>query len=268
MAYVATAPMSAQQQDDRPIVFGRHPVREWLLSGRRAEKLYVREGLRSPWLAELEALASAQRVPIQRVPGARLDSLTGTRHHQGVALIGGLVAYWALETLLEQAFAQDPRPLLLVLDQIVDPHNVGAILRTAEAAGVQGVIVPKHGAAPISPAVLKTSAGAAVHLAIARATNLVRALQTLKQAGFWVIGADQGADRLLWEQDYSGPTALVIGNEGKGIRPLVRRHCDALVRIPMRGQVASLNASVAAAVLLYAALEDRWRQSLKPYPAA
>ena len=243
------------------IVFGRHPVREWLRAGKPAEKLYIREDLRTSWLGELEHLARQAGVPVQRVPAERLQRLTGTHRHQGVALLAGLVSYWELDKLLENAFAREPTPLLLVLDQLEDPQNLGAILRTAEAAGVSGVIVPRHGSAPIAGAVLKSSAGAAAHLPIARVTNLVRALATLREAGFWIVGAEAEAQTCLWELDYADPIAFVIGSEGHGIRPLVRQHCDWLVHIPMQGRVGSLNASVAAGVLVYTALEARWRRA-------
>lgn len=242
---------------------GRNPVREALEQAEtRVEKVLLQEGAGGPAIEAIRRAAAARGIPVQTVPKARLDRLVPGATHQGVVALIAPVAYWDLEDLLATV-APSPelvtarRPLLLALDQIEDPHNYGAILRTAVAAGVSGVIVPRHHMAPLSAVAVKASAGAALRLPIARVTNLAEALESLKSYGFWIAGASPQGQITLWEMDWHRPLVLVLGNEGRGLRPRVAQTCDVLVSIPLRGPVASLNVSVAAGILLFAAIRER-----------
>jgi 23S rRNA (guanosine2251-2'-O)-methyltransferase len=187
-----------------------------------------------------------------------LDRRAGSGRHQGAVGIVSAKAYRSLEELLETARRHDS-PLLVVLDGIEDPHNLGAIVRTAEAAGAQGVLLPTRRAVGLTATVARASAGAIEHLPVARVVNVAQTIERLKAANFWVYGLDAKGTRRYWEVDYRGPVALVVGGEGRGIRPLVAGQCDGLVRIPLQGKVQSLNASVAAAVVLYEVLRQRAR---------
>jgi 23S rRNA (guanosine2251-2'-O)-methyltransferase len=227
------------------LVYGRRAVRE-ALRGRR-EVLEVAATERAvaaePWLAEQGPRIRAER---------ELSELAGTRDHQGVV---ARVEPFRYADAYELAAADSP--LLAVLDRVTDPRNLGAVCRSAEGAGATGVVVPAHGSAIVTPAVARSSAGAVEHLPIAVVTNLARYLQEVKGPSLWVFGAAGDADTAMWDADLSGGLALVLGAEGKGLRPLVRRSCDALVSIPLAGDVDSLNVSVAAALLLYEARRQR-----------
>lgn len=254
-------PAGGRAEPRSSVVVGRRPVAELLRSGRPVDRLYVAEGAEA--LGELVELARQQGIPVQRVPRPVLRRLSGTEHHQGVVARTAPVGYVELEDLT----APDARrpggvdealpPLILVLDHPTDPQNVGALLRTAEAVAVRGVVLPVRRSAPITPAVERASAGAVRHVRLARVSSVADALLRLKKAGFWAVGAEPEARQSLWEADLTGPVAVVIGSEGEGMSELVRRRCDLLVRIPMFGAVASLNASVAGALMLY---EVRRRQ--------
>lgn len=244
--------------EESTIVFGRRPVAELLRSGRPVERIWVAEGARD--LGPILELASRQALPVQRVPREVLQRLCGTDRHQGVAARASAVELVPLVELLEPQGAVPPQeaaaaaglpPLLLVLDHLTDPQNVGALLRTAEAVGVRGVVIPARRAAPLTPAVERASAGAVRHVRISRVSSVADALLRIKKAGFWVVGTDPAAERSLWEADLRGAVAVVVGSEGQGMSALVRRRCDLLVRIPMFGRVGSLNASAAGAVVLY-----------------
>ncbi len=242
---------------------GRNPVREALEQEEtRVEKVLLQEGVGGPAIGAIRRAARAHGVPVQVVPKARLDRLAAGAVHQGVVAFVAPVHYRTLEELLEEVApspeaVRERQPLLVALDQIEDPHNYGAILRTAAAAGVAGVLVPRHHMAPLNAAALKASAGAALRVPIARVTNLTRTLETLKAHGFWVAGASPSGDVSVWEMDWHRPLVLVLGNEGRGLRPGVARACDLLVSIPLRGPVESLNVSVAAGILLFAATRTR-----------
>jgi 23S rRNA (guanosine2251-2'-O)-methyltransferase len=228
------------------LVYGRRPVQEALRGRREVLELLAtdRALAAEPWLAEANA---------RRRPDRELTELAGTRDHQGVV---ARVEPYRYADAYELAGVE--RPLLAVLDRVTDPRNLGAVCRSAEGAGATGVVVPAHGAAVVTPAVARASAGAIEHLPIAVVTNLARYLEEVKGADLWVYGAVGEADATsMWETDLSGGVAIVLGAEGRGLRPLVRRTCDALVSIPLDGQVESLNVSVAAAVLLYEARRQR-----------
>ncbi len=242
---------------------GRNPVREALEQVEtRVEKVLLQEGASGPAIEAIRRAARAHGIPVQMVPKARLDRLAAGAVHQGVVAFVAPVRYRTLEELLEEVApspeaVQERLPLLVALDQIEDPHNYGAILRTAAAAGVAGVLVPRHHMAPLNAAALKASAGAALRVPIARVTNLSRALEKLKAYGFWIAGASPSGEVSVWEMDWRRPLLLVLGNEGRGLRPRVAQACDLLVSIPLRGPVESLNVSVAAGILLFAATHAR-----------
>jgi 23S rRNA (guanosine2251-2'-O)-methyltransferase len=237
----------------KDVIFGRHAVREALRAGQPLNKIILACGITPPVRRELVALARRRGVPVQEVARARLDALVPGAKHQGVLALAAGQAYVEVEDLLA---AGDP-PLILVLNEIQDPHNLGAILRTAEAAGCAGVVIPARRAAGITPAVVKASAGAAIHLRVARVANIAYTLRYFKENGLWVVGADPEGEELYWEADLQGPLALVIGGEDRGLGRVVRGECDYLVRLPMFGRVGSLNASVAAALLVYEAVRQR-----------
>jgi 23S rRNA (guanosine2251-2'-O)-methyltransferase len=228
------------------LVYGRRPVREALRGRREVLEVWATERAMKaePWLAEARPKQKADR---------ELSERAGTRDHQGAL---ALVAPFGYADAYELAAAG--RPLLAVLDRVTDPRNLGAVCRSAEGAGATGVVVPAHGSAVVTPAVARASAGAVEHLPVAVVTNLARYLEEVKGGDLWVFGAaGEAAAKPMWETDLSGGAAIVLGAEGKGLRPLVRRTCDALVSIPLYGQVESLNVSVAAALLLYEARRQR-----------
>lgn len=239
-------------------LYGINPVREALRAGRRpVRRLFLAEGLRPTMpLREIVALARQRGCSVETQPRQVLFRLVGTKEHQGFVLEAGPYPYVELAEIVAAARAAGPAAVVLLLDRLQDPQNVGTLLRTAEAVGVQGVVLPQHEAAMITSAVVKASAGASEHLAVARVPNLVRAIRMLQEAGLWVWGLEEDPPALLYTQvDWTRPLAVVVGSEGSGLRRLVRERCDGLVRLPMRGQVGSLNAAVAGSVLLY----EIWR---------
>jgi 23S rRNA (guanosine2251-2'-O)-methyltransferase len=236
----------------REFLYGRHAVHEALRAGRRRiYRLLIAEGLQPrPILEELIALAEAQGVPVLRVPRARLDAVADG--HQGVVAEADPYPYVDLEQAWTESARRSDPPFWLALDCLQDPQNFGTLLRTAEAVGVHAVLFPEHRSARVTPAVVNASAGAVEHLPVVQVTNLARALEQLKARGVWVVGLQQDPRAIRYDQaDLSGPIALVVGNEESGIRPLVRRTCDFLIYLPMRGRVASLNAAAAGAIALY-----------------
>lgn len=230
---------------------------EALRAERPLHKLMVARGAGEGSIRTILALAREQGVPVQEVDRSRLDAMAQSHAHQGVIALAAPRQYAEPEELLERARQRGEDPLLLVLDGIEDPHNVGSLLRTAECAGAHGAILPERRAAGLTPAAVKASAGAAEHLPVARVTNLVRTLEWLKEQGLWIAGADAAGPQLYTEVNLKGPLALVIGSEGKGLARLVREHCDYLVRLPLHGKVNSLNASVAGGILLYEVVRQR-----------
>lgn len=238
---------------------GRNAVCESLRAGRRTfHRLVLAEGLRRDGqVREVLALARERGCPVETLPRGELSRLAGSREHQGVLLEAGPYPYVELDEILAAARAAGPRARLLLLDRLQDPQNVGTLLRTAEAVGVQGVFLPEHEAAAITPAVVRASAGACEHLRIARVGNLVRAMARLQEAGMWVMGLETAPQAILYtEVDWARPVAVVVGGEGTGLRRLVRERCDGLVALPMAGRVTSLNAAVAGSVVLY----EIWRR--------
>lgn len=231
------------------LLTGRNPIREALKAGRDLEKLMIAKGELSGSARELVSLAKKAGVMIQSVERSRLDQLA--RNHQGMIAFASAYQYATVEDILEIARQRGEAPFLVILDQITDPHNLGAVIRTASCAGAHGVIVPLHRAVGLTPAAVKASAGAVEHLKVARVTNLNQTIKSLKNQGIWFYAAQpEGED--YRRVDFSGPCALVIGSEGEGISQLTVASCDKQVRIPMQGAIESLNASVAAGILMYA----------------
>jgi len=239
------------------IIYGMNPVSEALRGTRRAFELFVAGSATDRRLEKLLKLAAEKGVPVRNRDKADLSRLCATEHHQGVALRVEGFTYAELEDILERCRASEEQGLLLVLDGVQDPHNLGAIIRSAACAGAHGVVIPKDRAARITPTVEKSSAGAVETVAVAQVVNIAQTLEELKKEGFWIYGAADSAPAALFGQDFTGPVVLVIGSEGEGIRPLVRKKCDALFSIPMRGGVSSLNASVAAGVALFEVVRQR-----------
>jgi 23S rRNA (guanosine2251-2'-O)-methyltransferase len=243
----------------REILYGRHAVHESLQAGRRKSyKLMLAEGVRqTDAIGQIVFLAEQAGASVAYTQRRNLDRL-GDVNHQGVALETSEYPYSSLDDILAIAQSRQEAPLILLLDLLQDPQNVGSLLRTAEVAGVHGVIIQRRRAVGITPAVIHASAGAAEHLLVAQVTNLVNALGRLKEQDVWVAGLEvvEGA-QVYYEADLKGPLAMVVGSEGSGLRRLVRERCDFLIRLPMRGRVTSLNASVAGSIALYEALRQR-----------
>ena len=240
-------------------VYGVNPVRELLRAGAaEVAELWLAEGRsRDGGLAELSRRAEQAGAKVRAAPRAKLDRLAGTDRHQGVVAVVSDYRYREVEDLLAAARSRGEPPLLVLLDGVEDPQNLGAIVRSAHALGAHGVVMPRDRAAGVTPSAAKASAGAVEHMAIARVTNLVRCIEELKEAGIWTVAAVPDGEQDLASVDLRGPTALVLGGEGQGIRPLVRKSCDHAVRIPMLGRVGSLNASAAAAIALYEVTRQR-----------
>ena len=241
------------------VLYGVNPVRELLRAGGEglAELWLAEGGARERAFAELAQLARERGAEVREAPRPRLDRLAGTDRHQGVVAVVADYRYHALEEILAAAKASAAAPLLVVLDGIEDPQNLGAIIRSAHALGAHGVVIPKDRAASVTPAAAKASAGAVEHCPVARVTNLAQALRALKEGGLWTVATAADAPDALEAVDRTVPTALVLGAEGAGVRPLVRRTCDRVAHIPMAGRLGSLNASVSAAIALYEAARQR-----------
>ena len=238
------------------MVAGRNAVMEALKGSRSVNKLMIANGSTEGSIKEIIAVAKEKGVNIQYWDRSKLDSIARGIRHQGVLAQVAPVQYAELEDILQVAKDRNEPPFIVLLDELEDPHNLGAILRTADAAGVHGVLIPKHRSCPLSVTVAKTSAGAVEHVPVARVGNLVQTIKKLKQEGLWVAAADMdGKD--YYDTDLTGPLLLIIGSEGQGVGRLVKEQCDFVVRIPMVGKINSLNASVAGSILMYEAMKQR-----------
>lgn len=238
------------------MVAGRNAVMEALKGSRSINKLMIANGSTEGSIKEIIAVAKEKGVNIQYWDRSKLDSIARGIRHQGVLAQVAPVQYAELEDILQVAKDRNEPPFIVLLDELEDPHNLGAILRTADAAGVHGVLIPKHRSCPLSATVAKTSAGAVEHVPVARVGNLVQTIKKLKQEGLWVAAADMdGKD--YYDTDLTGPLLLIIGSEGQGVGRLVKEQCDFVVRIPMVGKINSLNASVAGSILMYEAMKQR-----------
>ena len=249
--------MREMERDAEGIIEGRNAVTEALRAGTAIDKLYIARGDTDRTLGRLAAQARKAGVVVVEADRRKLDAMSATGAHQGVVAIAAAAAYASVEDLLSIARERGEPPLLVICDEISDPHNLGAIIRTAECAGAHGIIIPKRRSAGLTAVVAKTSAGAVSYLSVARVPNIPQALKDLKDRGLWVFGAAAEGTTALYAADLKGPAAIVIGSEGDGMSRLVRESCDFLVSIPMKGKISSLNASAAAAILLYEAVRQR-----------
>lgn len=238
------------------VISGRNPVGEAIASGRPIDKILVARGEKSGAVVGILAKARNKQILVKEVDRTKLDFISGNSVHQGIVALAAAKEYSTVEEIFEYAESRGEQPFIVILDEVEDPHNLGAIIRTAECAGVHGVILPKRRSASLSYTVGKASAGAIEYMRVARVTNIATLIDDIKARGVWVYGADMdGTD--YRECDFSGACAIVIGNEGKGISRLVREKCDVIVSLPMKGKINSLNASVAAGILMYSAMKDR-----------
>ncbi|MBR3051379.1 MAG: 23S rRNA (guanosine(2251)-2'-O)-methyltransferase RlmB [Selenomonadaceae bacterium] len=241
---------------DDNLIFGRNAVIELLKSGHSVNKILIAEGSRDGSVQKIFALAKTAGVVVEFVNRDKLDKLCGGRH-QGVAAYAAAADYSTVEGILELAANRNEPPFVILLDELEDPQNFGAILRTAEAVGVHGVIIPKRRSVQLNATVFKTSAGAAEYVKVAQITNVAQTLKNLRGLGLKIVGSDMGAQVDFRRADLTGGIVLIIGSEGKGMRRLTRENCDLLIKIPMVGKINSLNASAAGAVLLYEIFSQR-----------
>lgn len=236
---------------------GKNAVMEALKAGRTIDKVYIVRGEADKSLKFIASKARAAGAVVSEVDRRKLDFMSETHAHQGVIAVAAVREYSTVEEILNIAAERGEKPLIVICDEISDPHNLGAIIRTAESAGAHGIIIPKHRSAGVTAIVEKTSAGAVEHMAVARVANINAAMDKLKEAGVWIFGTAADADTGLWQADLKGAAAIVIGSEGEGMSRLVAENCDFKVSIPMHGKVSSLNASAAAAIMLYEAVRQR-----------
>ena len=249
--------MKEQERPMEGVIEGRNAVTEALRAGTPMDKLYIAKGETDRTLSALAAQARKAGVVVVECDRRKLDAMSETHSHQGVIALAAAKAYATVEDILAAARERGEPPLIVVCDEISDPHNLGAIIRTAECAGAHGVIIPKRRSAGLTAVVAKTSAGAVAHMPVARVPNIPTLLKDLKKQGVWVFGTAAGGTTSLYDADLKGPAAIVIGSEGDGMTRLAMENCDFLVSIPMRGKLNSLNASAAAAILLYEAVRQR-----------
>ena len=249
----------AFENDREDLIEGRNAVTEALRAGRSIDKIYIAKGEVDKTLGHIASKARDMGIVVVEADRRKLDAMSVTKAHQGVIAMAAVKEYCTVDDILAIAEERGEAPFVILCDEISDPHNLGAILRTAECVGAHGVIIPKRRSAGLTSIVDKTSAGAAEHMAVARVPNLTAAIRDLKQRGLWVFGTAADAPAGLWQTDFTGAVCIVIGSEGDGMGRLVSENCDALVSIPMRGRVNSLNASAAASVMMYEVLRQRSR---------
>lgn len=238
-------------------VEGRNAVLELLESGRDINKILVAKGEKHGSIYKILAMAKERKILVTEVEKNKLNQIAQTPNHQGVIAIVPPFNYCEVEDILELAKQKNEMPFILILDGIEDPHNLGSIIRTAETAGVHGIIIPKRRAASVNSTVSKVSAGAVEHMKIARVNNINETIRFLKEQGVWICGTDMDTDIIYTKQDYRMPLAIVIGSEGFGMNRLVKENCDFLVKIPMKGKITSLNASVSAGIIMYEIVRQR-----------
>lgn len=236
---------------------GRNALQEALRSGRTVDKVFIAAGEIDRGLQRLAAEAREAGAVVVPVDRRKLDAMSFTHAHQGVIALAAAHVYYSIDDILEGAASRGEAPLIVICDELSDPHNLGAILRSAECAGAHGVIIPKRRSVGLTATVAKASAGAVEYMKVARVTNISAAIAELKQKGVWVFGTAAEGSIPMYQADLSGPAAIVIGSEGDGMSQLVRKNCDVMVNIPMKGRISSLNASAAASILLYEALRQR-----------
>ena len=238
-------------------VLGRNSVLELLKSGKDINKIFISKGNRYGSINKIIAMAKEKGIIIVEKDKRKMDEIVQNQNHQGVIALVTPFEYCEIEDILEEAKNKSEDPFILILDAIEDPRNLGSIIRTAETAGVHGIIIPKRRAASVNSTVNKVSAGAVEHMKIARVTNISDSIQKLKEAGLWICGTHINTDKYYYDQDLTGPLGIVIGNEGSGMGEKVTKNCDFLVKIPMKGKITSLNASVSTGIIVYEALKQR-----------
>lgn len=253
--------MDYKNENTSDKIEGRNPVAEALRSGRTIDKILVQSGERHGSLIKIIAMAKEKRIVISYVEKAKLDRISRTGAHQGVIAYAAAKEYVTVNDILNIAAAKGEKPFIVICDNITDPHNLGSIIRTSNAAGVHGVIISKHNSVGLTEVVNKSSAGAVEFTPVAKVANIARTVDELKKNNIWVVGADMDGGDTIYTYDFSGAVAIVVGNEGRGISHLVKEKCDSLVRIPMKGEISSLNASVAGALMIYEAV--RCRENIK-----
>jgi len=250
-------PWKERQEENDGIIEGRNAVIEALRAGTPVDKVYIARGETDAALGHIAAKARAAGIAVVDCDRRKLDGMSVTHAHQGVIAVAAVREYVEVDDILRIAADRGEAPLIVVCDELSDPHNLGAVIRTAECAGAHGVIIPKRRSAGLTAVVAKTSAGAVSYVPVARVSNLTACLKELKAAGVWVFGTAADGDRTLYEADLTGPAAIVIGSEGSGMSRLVSETCDFKLRIPMKGKLNSLNASASAAIFLYEAVRQR-----------
>ena len=259
------APRRADRFAERPAVVeevegqleGRNALTEALKAGRTIDKVFVASGDTDRGLQRLAAQAKEAGAVVVPVDRRKLDQMSTTRSHQGIIALAAAHDYFTIDDLLEEAASRGEAPLLVICDELSDPHNLGAIMRSAECAGAHGVIIPKRRSVGLTATVAKASAGAVEYMKVARVNNINNAISELKEKGVWIFGTAAEGSIPMYKADLTGPAAIVIGNEGDGMSQLVRKNCDVMVHIPMKGKISSLNASAAASILLYEAVRQR-----------
>ena len=251
--------MDFSNEKNMDLLEGRNPVMEALKSGRDIDRLYIQSGEKNGSINKIISLAKKAKIVITEVDKKKLDMMSETKSHQGVIAITPVKEYVSVEDILNIAKEKGENNFIVIADEITDPHNLGSILRTCNAAGVHGVIIPKRRSVGLSSVVAKTSAGAVEYTPVARVSNIAQTIEKLKKNGVWVVGADMDGDRTIYSHDFSGNVAIVIGSEGEGISNIVKEKCDFLVTIPMLGEITSLNASVAGSLMIYEVVRNRFR---------
>ena len=244
------------RENDGTVIAGRNAVIEALKSGRGIECVYMLTGERTGSLVEIEHRCREAKIPVKEASRKKLDELSFGEHHQGVVALAQAYAYAEVEDILAKAREKNEPPFIVLLENIQDPHNLGAVIRTAEACGVHGIIISRHNAVGLTAAVVKTAAGACEYVPVAKVGNMVQTIEKLQKEGLWVAAADMDGEEAR-KADLTGPIALLIGSEHKGVGRLVKEKCDRVVKIPMRGNINSLNASVAAGILMYEIMTQR-----------
>ena len=253
-------PRPTRERDEAPadgIIEGRNAVIEALRAGTNIDKIFIMKGEVDTALGHIASTARSRGIVVADADKRKLDGMSRTHAHQGVIAVAAVREYVSVESILQSAADKGENPLLVICDEISDPHNLGAIIRTAECAGAHGVVIPKRRSAGLTAVVAKTSAGAVAHVPVARVPNIPSLLKDLKKQGVWVFGTAADGNTTLYNADLKGPAAIVIGSEGAGMTRLAAENCDFLVSIPMKGKISSLNASAAAAILLYEAVRQR-----------
>ncbi len=239
------------------VIYGRNAVLEWFYAGLPVTQILMTADMQLQTAQKMQELARQRHIPVKTMNRHQLTQIAGSENHQGIAAKVSTPDYVELEDLLQVAEQKQEKPFIAILDGVQDPHNFGAIIRSADGAGVHGIIIPKDQSVDLTPTVIKASAGAAAHVPVVKTTNIARIMEELKDKGFWITGVDQDGDQDYSKADYNGAIALVLGSEGRGIRRLVREKCDFLVSIPMYGKVNSLNVSVAAALIFFQARKNK-----------